>query len=286
GVAAAGGFGQSGGYGPLSAQYGLGVDQWLEAKVVTPDGQLLVANEVSNPELFWAIRGGGGSTFGVVVEATFKAHPRIPLLSFYWYINSTLSTNDTSLDGHTPTSEAMAYLFSELPELHSKGVSAYFYVFPDNIRCHAIHPDQLANVDDANAIWGPILTTMQSFPGMSLFQSKHFHFSSYPEFYDTTYGRSNDPPIPTNHGNVPYDSHLLSADHLRSPDLTHALSGTGGSYGALMTSPGITVGDGKDTAANPGWRNATLLLNGFKSNTTNVDGLRELAPGMGTYINE
>jgi FAD/FMN-containing dehydrogenase len=63
------------GIGPLSHIFGLGVDQWLEAKIVTPDGELKVANEVSNPDLFWAIRGGGGGTFGVVVEATMKVIP-------------------------------------------------------------------------------------------------------------------------------------------------------------------------------------------------------------------
>ncbi|CAG9990958.1 unnamed protein product [Clonostachys byssicola] len=286
GVSAAGGFGQAGGYGPLTAQYGLGVDQWLEAKIVTPDGELLIANEVSNPDLFWAIRGGGGGTFGIVVEATFKTYPTIPILSFHWYINSTLTVNETNSDGRTPTSEAMAYLFSELPDLHSKGISAYFFVFPDNIRCHAIHPDHLANATDANEIWGPILTKMQSFEGMTPFQSKHYHYSSFKDFYETTYGPSNDPPVPVSHGNVPFDSRLLGPDHLRSPDLTSALSGTGGSYGVLMAGPGMAVGDGKDTSANPGWRKATVLINAFKSNTTNADGLRELAPDMGTYINE
>ncbi|RSL61911.1 hypothetical protein CEP54_005983 [Fusarium duplospermum] len=189
--------------------------------------------------------------------------------------------------GRTPTSEALAYLFSELPELHSKGTSAYIYVFPEHINCHSIHPGVLANASDANTIWGPILTKMQSFPGMTKFQSKHHHFDSYAEFYSTTYGPSedgNDPP--RNHGNVPYDSRLLSADHLRNENLTYALRGSGGNFGVLMTSPGMAVGDGKDTAANPGWRKATAFLNEMKTNTAKVDGLRELAPEIGTYINE
>lgn len=272
----------------MTAQYGLGVDQWLEAKVVTPDGELVVANEISNPDLFWAIRGGGGSTFGIVVEATFKAYPKTPVLGFYWYINSTLTTNDTDLaEGRTPTSEALAYLLSELPDLHSKGISAYIYVFPEHIRCHAVHPGLLANASDANAMWGSILEKMQSFSGMTQFQSKHHHFDSYQEFYSTTYGPSEDGSgPPKNHGNVPYDSRLLSAEHLRSENLTYALRTTGGNFGLLMTTPGMAVGDGNNTAANPAWRDATVFLNGFKTNTTSVDGLRELAPDMGTYINE
>jgi FAD/FMN-containing dehydrogenase len=59
-VAVAGGWGQTAGHAPFSAKYGLGVDQVVEYKVVTADGVLRVANEVSNPDLFWALRGGGG----------------------------------------------------------------------------------------------------------------------------------------------------------------------------------------------------------------------------------
>jgi FAD/FMN-containing dehydrogenase len=48
------------------------VDNVVEFKVVTADGELVVANEIANPDLFWALRGGGGGTWGVVVEATIK----------------------------------------------------------------------------------------------------------------------------------------------------------------------------------------------------------------------
>lgn len=48
------------------------MDQILEYKVVTADGNVVIANAVSNPDLFWAMRGGGSATWGVVVEATVK----------------------------------------------------------------------------------------------------------------------------------------------------------------------------------------------------------------------
>lgn len=124
---------------------------------------------------------------------------------------------------------------------------------------------------------------------MTPFQNKHFHFNSYKKFFRETYGEleafnSTDPP--RNHGIVPFDSRLLSEEHLKNPNLTYALRKTGGNFGILMTTPVMAVGDGSNTAVNPGWRNATVFLNGFKSNTTKVDGLRELAPDMGTYICE
>jgi FAD/FMN-containing dehydrogenase len=63
---------QGGGHSPFSPLFGLGADNVLEFKVVTADGKLVVANDVVNQDLFWALRGGGGGTWGVVVEATVK----------------------------------------------------------------------------------------------------------------------------------------------------------------------------------------------------------------------
>lgn len=73
-VGAAGGFIQGGGYGSFSKKYGSGTSSILEAEIVTADGKLLVANQCQNQDLFWAIRGGGGGTFGVVTKMTIKTH--------------------------------------------------------------------------------------------------------------------------------------------------------------------------------------------------------------------
>lgn len=88
-VAVAGGFGQTAGHGPITPLYGLAADQFLEFKVVMADGELKIANKAVNPDLFWALRGGGGSTFGVVVEATVKAHPDVVISETNWWFNST-----------------------------------------------------------------------------------------------------------------------------------------------------------------------------------------------------
>jgi FAD/FMN-containing dehydrogenase len=63
---------QSGGFGSFSKHYGTAAAGLLEAEVVTADGQIRIANACTNPDLFWALKGGGGGSFGVVSKLTLR----------------------------------------------------------------------------------------------------------------------------------------------------------------------------------------------------------------------
>jgi len=68
-----GGITLGGGAGFLARKYGLTIDDLLAAEVVTADGKVLEVNDGSHPDLFWAIRGGGGN-FGVATRFRFRLH--------------------------------------------------------------------------------------------------------------------------------------------------------------------------------------------------------------------
>ncbi|HEY0620181.1 MAG TPA: FAD-binding oxidoreductase [Kribbella sp.] len=77
-----------GGMGWLSRKHGLSIDNLVSAQVVTADGQIQRAAEDENPDLLWAIRGGGGN-FGVVTEFEFRLHEVGPIVQYgmlFWDI--------------------------------------------------------------------------------------------------------------------------------------------------------------------------------------------------------
>ncbi len=63
---------QSGGFGSFSKHYGMAAAGLLEAEVVTADGKIRIANACTNPDLFWALKGGGGGSFGAVSKVTLR----------------------------------------------------------------------------------------------------------------------------------------------------------------------------------------------------------------------
>ena len=84
-----------GGHSPLTGLYGCGADNVLSIDVVTAAGEFVVANSTSNTDLFWALRGGGGSTFGVATAITVKAHPDLPVTASRFGFTSAQTGNET-----------------------------------------------------------------------------------------------------------------------------------------------------------------------------------------------
>ena len=123
-----------GGHGPLSPMFGLGtivpfislslnsryggtgVDNILQFTIVLADGSLVTTNAYQHPDLFWALRGGGGGTYGVVTSVSYKTYPTFPLTVV------TLSADFTSPDIAQNVSTEWIRLH---PMISDKGWGAY-----------------------------------------------------------------------------------------------------------------------------------------------------------------
>jgi hypothetical protein len=109
-----------GGHGPLSSSYGMGADNVLEATLVLPSGDIVTTNACQHPDLLYAIRGGGGSTFGIILSATMKAHPT-PQTTHHTFFLSTKGRNYQK-----EFYDTAAWILSEFPRLKEAGLQGYF----------------------------------------------------------------------------------------------------------------------------------------------------------------
>ncbi|KAI1032150.1 hypothetical protein LB505_013750 [Fusarium chuoi] len=116
------GWATGGGHGFATGKYGQGADNILEAEIVTPAGNVLIANQCQNQDLYWAIRGGGGGTFGVITKLTVKAYhaPTVVIGGF-----DIRAKNQTSEDEFY---KFIADVHALFPAIQDAGIHGYYTV--------------------------------------------------------------------------------------------------------------------------------------------------------------
>lgn len=110
-----------GGHGFLSGRHGLTIDSVLEMEVVLADGSVVKTSKDSYPDLFWALRGGGGGNYGVVTNFKFQLHPQRPTVygGFLVYPSTKLEEVIKVFDEWIPTiteDEFIGLGMSRLPD--------------------------------------------------------------------------------------------------------------------------------------------------------------------------
>jgi FAD/FMN-containing dehydrogenase len=81
---------QGGGFGSFSKRFGMGGQNLLQAEIVTADGIVRTVNACKDPDLYWALKGGGGGTFGVVTKLTLRTHD---LPDQFGYVGATVKAS-------------------------------------------------------------------------------------------------------------------------------------------------------------------------------------------------
>ncbi|GLB39902.1 putative oxygen-dependent FAD-linked oxidoreductase family protein [Lyophyllum shimeji] len=267
-VGAAGGWVQGGGHSAFAARYALGVDNVLQFAVVTALGEYLTVNSYKNADLFWALRGGGGGTYAVIISTTYVTHDRFPLSVVGFQLHPSLS--DAGWGGYSSVS--------------AKDMS-FFYIAP-NI--------SLAN---ANATLDPFVKLAQNITGKAGAYSMHYD-SFYP-WYKATFGTDGQVG-----SNVELASRLLSRDMAENhadevADMILTVGGVGINF---VAGGAVSKVDPETSGLHPAWRKAVAHVYSVESwaEGTSVSDIQQarqrlraaldildgLGPGSATYYNE
>ena len=297
-VGVAGGYVQGGGHGPLAASYGLAADNTLEFEVVTVNGKHLIASPSQNADLYWALSGGGGGNYAVVLSLTTKAH----------LDGATAGTSivfaNTAKDKYW---DAIGAFQKRLLYLNTVPGFATSWGFDD--QAFSLNVATLPGGEQSNmtAAWDPFIKELQDL-GLPLISynttihpSFYDHYQYYefpPEIYSTnnTIGGRLIPPS-TVQNNLP---ELIDVFRNIVTDATAPIKRISGiSLNVTHDRVGNTAGS---NAVLPAWRDALYTLNvgiGFDADSSSAE-LRQaqakvnswqalfeaLTPGGGAYLNE
>lgn len=300
-VCASGGYFQGGGHGVFGPLWGLAVDNVLQIDVVTADGSFQTVNACQDPELFFALRGGGGGTFGVVTSVTFKLH-RTP--SNLVGPTILLSPPNGSASWSLETQEEILTVYAQhagaLDAAHWGG----YWTYTDFLfNLYFLVPGTAAT---ANATMAPLLNALARLEGVVVTVSitdwgqdwrAAFEYLSLMTGVRVTGGR-----VLLGSRIVPYSALQEPRGLAKAVLSAMAASKMLAVIGAAVIGPGVRGADPHGlTSVTPAWRNGIVELVALSSWAWNAtDGeksarnatlafaqsLRSSYPDSGTYFNE
>jgi len=309
-VSAAGGHVLGGGHSYASPAYGLAADNLLAAQVALATGSVVTASACSHADLFWALRGGGGSSVGIVLNATYRLHPNPPVGVTGMELGVELKQGVVSAD------LLLQLLFSSSPALLDPARSAggvwggYWFLTPGPTgpasfaALLVFNGSQAAAESSISSVIARLAGDPAQFSIASLAFTPYANMNAFHEAIDP-------PPGETTGSWSAWGSRLLPAaavtDAARLANVSAALA-TVAQYvrvlGHLVAGGAVAAADptGAATALTPAWRTAVghlLIQTDFASNASvpDVQGtfsavsyltglLRAALPDSGAYFNE
>ncbi|KAI0890644.1 FAD binding domain protein [Annulohypoxylon maeteangense] len=287
-VGIAGGYIQGGGTSPLASKFGLAVDQVLEWEVVTAAGNLLRAAPDQNPDLYWALAGGGGGAYGMVLSVTVKLHPNMPTAG------ATLSFTESS-DKYW---DIIQTFLSKLPAIVEAGATVYWQAIPGNLFLMPQSYFPNGTAQDLELLLKPTLEALNQSQIPYKFSSQE-----YPTFQDSFHAMNPE----MNISEVNLGGRIIPRSLVASENAAASLSGAIKSItdnGSVLAGVSMDVSrqPTSPNSANPVWReslflaflgtmydrvNMTANLVGQHTVTNVLDpALEKLTPGGGAYLNE
>jgi hypothetical protein len=297
-VGASGGQVQGGGHSIFwSNTFGLTADSVVGFEVVTTDGKLRTVSECSNTDLFWALRGGGGGTYAIVVSTTFKTYelPKVAVVNFNFTVTD---------EGYA---DVLEILGEHSPKLAEEGWGGYFVLnntfMSNTFSLPLISRDK--TVESANTTFQPILSSITSLKGVSNIVSDISLLVTSKESTEAA-------------GYAPVmGSRLIPKSVLNNATTRRQVAETiaaakyfeiagqrivGGVLGCLVAGGKPSTPPTIPNAVLPAWRDAVwhmMLVLAFEEGspkfvidlifetmTESVESLRKLTPGGGAYMNE
>ncbi|KAK7058069.1 FAD-binding domain-containing protein, partial [Favolaschia claudopus] len=300
-VCAAGGYLQGAGHSALSPLLGLSADNTLEFQIVVANGTLLKANDAENSDLFYALRGGGAGSWGVIVSATLRTFPTF---------NATVSLIQIQTSTNAAAAAIARANAEHIFDLDAVPGGQYFYLNRQlqgnssliDIFFETILPR--TEVDDATSILAPFLQDLSTIPDAEIVSQ----VVEERVVNDILYNADDDAG-----GNIVLGSRLIPTTAYRAIDAPETVekvyrelldAGALGILGHLVAGGQVSANANISSAITPAWRTAKthiVIPNGW-ADSASIDSINTVrgkfqntflpileqlsGPDAGAYSNE
>lgn len=269
-VGIAGGFGQGGGHGPLAPTVGLMADQAIEFDVITMDGLFRTINKCNDPDLFWAMRGGGGQSYAILINYKFQLHPQVTWAN--WRLEATLTPPTDNITQNTLLHDILTNLADQQVTWSENRIAGYNAISPTSLSLMEMLPGGEKPLQTLQLLTASFRNLITNLPGVNITLDSYMSYPDQNAFYT---------------GNTEYWDHisavgvsllstsrLITRDNFESParvssliaSTLNAMQKVVDQLGAqlaqqvqflfLTSVPSNTPDSNQETSVNPAWRDA------------------------------